>query len=157
MFQYVLCHNSDAFRSHHNLFTIDVPDHFVCDFFLHIHRFNIIHPEWKNIFIVDGIHNRVTVELVTKGLTCGKELRILGSARINRKNRCSCKTKQMIFLKILYNHSMHVPELTAVTFIKDNNNMLLIHFMSRILFYKCSQFLNCSNDNMCIRVFQLPF
>ena len=157
MFQYVLCYNSDTLRSHHNLFTVDVPDHLICDFFFHIHRFNIIHPEWKNIFIVNRIHNRITVELISKGLTCSKEFRILGSAGINRENRCSCKSEQMIFLKILHNRSMHISELTAVALIKNNNNMFRIHFMSRILFYKSSQFLDCSNNDVCIWIFQLPF
>ena len=157
MFQYVLCYNSDTLRSHHNLFTVDIPDHFVRDFFFHIHCFNIIHPEWKNIFIVNGIHNRITMELISKSLTCGKELRILGSAGINRKNWCSCKSKQMIFLKILYNCSVHISELAAVALIKNNNDMFRVNFMSRILFYKGSQFLDCSNNDVCIRFFQLPF
>ena len=138
MFQYVLCYNSDTLRSHHNLFTVDIPDHLICDFFFHIHRFNIIHPEWKNIFIVNRIHYRITVKLIPKGLTCGKELRILSSARINSENRCSCKTKQMIFLEILYNRCVHIPKLTAMALIKNNNDMFRIHFMSRILFYKGS-------------------
>ena len=157
MFQYVLCYNSDTLRSHHNLFTVDVPDHLICDFFFHIHRFNIIHPEWKNIFIVNSIHNRITVELISKGLTCSKEFWIFCSAGINRENRCSCKSKQMIFLEILHNRSVHIPKLTAVALIKNNNDMFRIHFMSRILFYKGSQFLDCSNNDVCVRVFQLPF
>ena len=157
MFQYILCYNSDTLRSHHNLFTVDVPDHLIRDFFFHIHCFNIVHPEWKNIFIVNSIHNRVAVELVSKGLTCSKEFWILGSAGINRENRCSCKSKQMIFLEILHNRSVHISKLTAVTLIKNNDDMFHIHFMPRILFNKSSQFLDCSNDDVCIWIFQLPF
>ena len=56
------------------------------------------------------------------------------------------------FLEILYNRSMHITKLTAVALIKNNNDMFHIHFMPRILFYKSSQFLNCSNDNVCIRI-----
>ena len=157
MFQYVLCHNANTLRSHHNLFTVNVPDHLICDFFLHIHRFNIINPEWKNIFIVNSIHNRITVKLISKDLTCSKEFWILGSARINREDWCSCKSKQMIFLKIFYNSSVHIPKLAAMALVKNNNDMFQINFMSRILFYKGSQFLNCGNDDMRIWVFQLPF
>lgn len=140
MFQYVLCHNTNTLRSHHNLFTVNVPDHLVSDFFFHIHRFNIIHPEWKNIFIVNRIHNRVAVELVSKDLTCSKEFWILGSAGINRENWCSCKSKQMIFLEILHNRSVHISKLTAVALIKNNNDMFRINFMSQILFINVANF-----------------
>ena len=157
MFQYVLCPNTNTLRSHHNLFTVDVPDHFICDFFFRVHRFNIINLERKNIVIINRIHNRITMELISKGLTCGKEFRILGSTGIDRENRCSCKPKQMVFLKILHNSSVHIPKLAAVALIKNNDDMFHIHFMPRILFYKSSQFLNCSNDNMRICVFQLTF
>ncbi len=155
MLQYVLCHNTNTLRCHHNLFTIDVPNHLVCDFFLHIHRFNIINTEWKNILIVDCIHNRITMKLISKGLACGKELWILSSSCIDRKNRCSCKSKQVIFLEILNNSCMHISELTAVALIKNSDDVLTIHFMPWILFYKSSQFLNGSNDNMGIWIFQL--
>ena len=63
----------------------------------------------------------------------------------------------MIFLEILHNRSVHIPKLTAVALIKNNNDMFRINFMPRILFYKGSQFLDCSNNDVCIRVFQLPF
>ena len=157
MLQYVLCHNMNTLGSHHNLFTVDVPNHFVCDFFLCFHRFYIVHSERKNIFVVNCIYNCIAVEIISKGLLCGAKFRILGTVGIDRENRCSCKSKQMIFFKILHNRSVHISKLTAVALIKNNNDMLCIHLMARILFYKGSQLLYCSNDNMCIRILQLSF
>ena len=63
----------------------------------------------------------------------------------------------MIFLEIFYNSRMHISELTTMALIKNNNNMLHVHFVPGILFYKGSQFLNSSNDDMRILVFQLSF
>ena len=63
----------------------------------------------------------------------------------------------MIFFEILHNRSVHIPELTTVALIKNNNDMFRIHFMARILLYKGSQFLNGSNNDVCVQVFQLPF
>ena len=157
MFQYIPRHDTDTLRSHHNLLPVNIPDHLICDFLIRIHRLNIVYSKWKDIFIVDSIHNCVAVKLISKGLSCSKELRILCSARIYGENRCSCKSEQMVFLKVLYNSRVHISELAAVTFIKNNDDVLHIHFMPRILFYKSSQFLYCSNNNMRILVFQLTF
>ena len=59
MFQNIPCHQFNTLRRHHCFFTIDVPYHFIGNFFVRIHRLNIIYTERQNIFIVDGIHNGI--------------------------------------------------------------------------------------------------
>ena len=138
MLQYILRHHTDALRSHHNFFTIDIPNHFICDFFLYIHCFYVVNSEWKNIFIINRIHNRIAVKLIAESLSSSNECWILCFSRISRENRCSRKSKQMIFLKILYDSRVHISELATMAFIKNNDDMFHIDFMARILFYKGS-------------------
>ena len=157
MLQYVLRHNADALRSHHNLLPVNVPYHLVCDFFIRVHCLNIIYPEWKDILIIDCIHNRVTMQLIAKGLPCRKKLRILRSSGIYGKNRSSCKSEQVIFLEILYNGCVHISKLAAMTLVKNNDDVFCIYLMPRILLNKSCQLLNGSNNDMRIWIFQLAF
>ena len=53
----------------------------------------------------------------------------------------------MVVLEILYNSGMHITKLATVAFVKDNNDMLIVNLMIRILLYESSQFLNRSNNN----------
>ncbi len=157
MFQYVLRHNADALGSHHNLLPVNVPYHLVRNFFIRVHRLNIIYPERKDILIIDCIHNRVTMQLIAKSLPCRKKLRILRSAGIYGKNRSSCKSEQMIFLEILYNSCVHISKLAAMALVKNNDDVFYVHFMPRILLNKSCQLLNGSNNDMRARIFQLAF
>ena len=159
MFQYVLCYHANSLRSHHNLFTVNIPNHFVSNFFICTHCFVIFHMERQNIFIIYSIKDSIPVKLVAECLLCGKKFRIfhLIYQCVLRKNRGSGKSEQIIFFEALYNSRMHIPELTSVTLIKNNDHVFTIYFMSRILFYKSSQFLNGRNNNMCVRIFQLSF
>ena len=50
---------------------------------------------------------------------------------------------------------MHITELTAVAFIEDDNNLLLVNLMVFVLLDEGRQLLNSRNDDMSIRVFQL--
>ena len=136
MFQYILCNKLNTFLCHHNFFTINVPYHFICNFFIHIHGFNIVYSKWKNIFIINRINDCITMKLISKRLCrCEKSCTLCFSG-INRKYWCTCKPEQMIPFKIFYNCCMHISKLTSMAFIKDNDYMFFIYFMIWILFYK---------------------
>ena len=148
MLKDILCYKADSLWSHHCLFTIDIPYHLVINIFFYIHCLDVIYTEWKYIFIIDGIYDGICMKLITKGLTSGKELRVFCTICIHREYRCTRKSKQMIFLEVLYDGCVHITKLTSVTFIKDNNHMFLIYFMPRILFDEGSKLLNrCDNDS----------
>ena len=157
MLQYILRDNPDAFRCHHDLFSVDIPDHLVSNFFLDIHSLDVINTEWKNIFIVNSVHDSVSMKLVTEGLCCCKKLRILCSAGIYRENRCSCKSEQMIFLKVLHDSCMHISKLASMAFVKYDYHMLRVNIMSRILLDKCRKLLNRCDNNASLRILQLSF
>ena len=157
MLQYILRDNPDAFRCHHDLFSVDIPYHLVCDFFLNIHCFNVINTERKDIFIIDSVHDSVSMKLDAKCLCCGKKLGILCSAGIYRENRCSCKSEQMIFLKVLHDSRMHITKLASVAFIKYNYHMLRVDLMVWILLDKGCKLLNRCNNDTSLRILQLSF
>lgn len=69
----------------------------------------------------------------------------------------------MKFLKMLGNRRMHVPELAAVAFVKDNDHPFLVDGMGGILFDKGGQLLNRGDDDLilmgiapAVPVLQLP-
>ena len=95
------------------------------------------------------------MKLVTESLCSGEELRILNSSGIHSKDWCSGETEHIIFFEVLYDGSMHITELTAVAFIEDDNNLLLVNLMVFVLLDEGRQLLNSRNDDMSIRVFQL--
>ena len=52
---------------------------------------------------------------------------------------------------------MHIAELTAVTFIKNDDDVLFIDLMCRVLLDKCGEFLNGGDNNTGVGIFKLPF
>ena len=63
----------------------------------------------------------------------------------------------MILLEILDDCLVHITELAAVALVKDDHNVLLVDFMPRIFLDEGRQLLDCGNDDMSFRVFQLAF
>ena len=63
----------------------------------------------------------------------------------------------MIFFEAFYDIISHVTELTAVAFIKNHHDMLIVNRMAWIAVDEIRQLLNGCNNDPCIRVFQLLF
>lgn len=61
----------------------------------------------------------------------------------------------MIFPEALDYGRMHVSELAAVAFVKDNDYMFLIDLMARILLDESRELLDSRDNDMGIRIFQL--
>ena len=73
--QNVFCHKLDALRGHECLFAVNVPYILIINVGIVVHRLDVIHAEGKHVFIIDGVHNRIGVELIPEGLFCGEKLR----------------------------------------------------------------------------------
>ena len=118
------------------------------------------------------------MEFFSKGLLCSSQIRIAACSCINRKNRRSRKSKNMIIFEILiylnsffalfdcasYNTGMHISKLAAVAFIKYKNYMFFPYRMIWIFIYKYIKLLNSSNNDFIgviispfIPIFKLPF
>ena len=101
------------------------------------------------------------MELRTKSLLCGSEIRISTCPGIDCENRCASKSKYMIVLEILFhldclfalfdmpsdNSGVHVSKLAAVAFVKHKDNMLVSDRVARIFVNEHIQFLNGRYDN----------
>ena len=61
----------------------------------------------------------------------------------------------MIFLEALDDGRMHITELAAVAFVKDDDHMLLVDIMARILLDEGGELLDGRYDDMGIRILQL--
>ena len=95
--------------------------------------------------------------MVAERLRRGEIAWISGASCVDCKNRRSSKAEQVVLFEIVDNGFMHITELTAVALVKDDHNVLLVDFMPRIFLDKGRQLLDCGNDDMCFRVFQLAF
>ena len=155
MIQNILGDQRDSLWSHKCFFSVDIPYLLIVNIPVDIHGLDVIHSEWKYVLIIDSINDGVGMKLVTKGLCCGEELRIFNLSSIHSQNRCSGEAEHIIFLEVLHDSSMHITELTAMAFIEDDNNLLLVNLMVFVLLDEGRQLLNSCNDDMGIRVFQL--
>ena len=153
----ILGHQRDALGCHECFFPVNIPDLFIVHIQLCVHRLDVVHTERQHILVVDGIHDGISMQLVTKGLCRGKITWVSRSSCIGRKNRGACEAKQMVFFEIVNNGLVHITELATVALVKDDHNVLLIDLMPRILFDEGRQLLDGGNDDMCFRVFQLTF
>ena len=154
MIKNVLCYDRNSLWSHHSFLSVDIPYFFVRDFFF-LHRADVIYSKRQYILVIDCIDDCICMKLITKSLLSCHELWCSDCSGILCKDWRSCKTKDMILLKVLYNRSMHVAKLRSMAFIEDDYNMLLINIVAFILLNKSSQFLNCCNNDVSVLIFKL--
>ena len=148
MLQRVFDNLPNTLRRTHSLFNINGRNILVLDVLFFLNRVHIVDTERKNIAVIDGIHNRVSVELVAKGLRRGQQLHVLAFSCIGGENRRAGKTEQMIILERLDNLSVHISELAAVALVKDDNAVLAEHLVSFVFRDKVVQLLDGRDDDL---------
>ena len=152
MLQNVFYNFSNTLRCSHRSFNVDSRHIFIFDTIFFLNCIHIVDAERKNISVIDSIYNGISVELVTEGLRCGQHFHVLSFSGIGCKNRCTSKSKQMIFFERLYNFCVHISELAAVALVKDNHAMLIEHFMSFVLSHEVIQLLNGCDDDFILMI-----
>lgn len=95
------------------------------------------------------------MKLVAERLCCCAKRGILAHAGIDREDGRAGKAEQMIPLEVLGDGLVHVAELTAMALVEDNDEPLVKHRMSGILFDECSELLNGGNDDFGVIIFKL--
>ena len=93
-------HQANALRGQICFFPINVPDLFIINILFHIHCFDIVHTEWQDILIVDGVHNRIGMKLIAESLCRSPQRRLFTDTGIGGKDRRSGETKQVILFEI---------------------------------------------------------
>ena len=76
------------------------------------------------------------MEPVPKGLIGGTKPEVSVFIGVISKNRRTGKSKEMVLLEVLYNGLVHIPKLTAVALVKDDDDMLVIDLVALILAHK---------------------
>ena len=62
----------DTLRRTHRPLDVDGRNRLVFDVFLFLDRIDIVDAERKHIAVIDGIDNRISMELIAKGLRRGQ-------------------------------------------------------------------------------------
>ena len=147
----------DPLRRHEGLLSVDIPYVLVINVRVGVHRFDVIHAERQDVFVIDSVHDGIGMELIAKGLLRCEELRIPHGAGVRRENRRPGKAKEMIPLEALDDRCVHIAELAAVAFVKNDDHVLLINLVDGILFDEGSQLLDRGYDDPAFVLFQLLF
>ena len=153
----ILGHKLDPLGRHICPLAVDVVNILIHHLLVNVHRFDVIHAERQDIVIIDRVHNGVGMQLVAKGLLGREKLRGVRLLRVDREDRRSGKAEQMVLAEILHNRRVHIAELGAMAFVKDDDNVLLIDRMTGIFLDKGCQLLNGRNDDMAVLVLKLLF
>ena len=155
MIQDVLGDERDPLRCHERLFAIDVPNLLVFNAVIRVHRLDIIHAERQHVLIVDSIDDGVSVQLIAKHLRRCHELRASTSHGIGGEDGRTGEPEDMVFLEILDDSGVHVAELSAMTFVEDDDDMFLIHRMPGIFIDEDRQLLRRGDDDLALRILKL--
>jgi len=97
------------------------------------------------------------MEFIAKSLLGRLKIRTSTRRSIHCKNRRPGKTEEMVILKCFRNRGMHFTELRPMTFIKNQHHMAVKNCMSLVAADEPVEFLNGSDDNAGLSVFQLSF
>ena len=122
----IVCYLADALGCAQSPFLINGSHLFVDDIWSHMHRADVIDPEGQDIPIIDGINDGVGVQFIPKGLFGGAQQGIGVVSCVCSENWCSCESENMIVLKCLGDLLVHITKLGAMTFIKDQDDMLFV-------------------------------
>ena len=140
----------------HCLFNVNGSHLRIFDVGFFFHRVDVVDAERQHVSVVDGIHDRISVKLIAKGLRCSTHIGITAGTGIDRKNRRTRKPEQVIILERLGDSLMHIAELAAVALIEDDDKMLLERGMPFVFTHEDIELLNGRDDDMYVRVAHLP-
>ncbi len=145
MVEDVACDDFNAPRGHERPLPVDVPDLLVGDGVVLVHGLDVVDPEGQHVVIVDGVDDGVGVKLVAEGLG-RREVGAPAAAGVGRENRRAGEAEQVVFFKPLDDELMHVPELAAVAFVEDDDDVCGVGRVLRVFFAEGGKLLN-SRDN----------
>ena len=73
------------------------------------------------------------MEPFAEGLIGRAQVWILTATSIHGENRRTSETEDMVVLEVLHNLRMHLTELTTMTFVENQNDMLAIDLVTGVL------------------------
>ena len=165
--QNVLGYQLHPLGSHEGFFPVDIPDGFVVNVRLLLHRLDVVHPEGQHVVVVNGIHDGVGVErphrvalfvrFPAEKLSGGFHTALAAGWGVDRKDGGAGEAEQMILFEVGDHGLVHIPKLAAVTFVKDHHHMALVDRMSGIFLDEGGQLLDGGDDDAGVGGLQLAF
>ena len=140
-------HGTDALGRSERLLAVNGTHFLVLDLRLALHRVDVINAKRQHIAVVDGVHNRIGVELVAEKLRRRPRRRLARARRIRRENRRSRKAENMILLERLRNRRVHIAELRAMALIENQHDMLAVNRVRLVLLDEHGKLLNRHDDD----------
>ena len=95
------------------------------------------------------------MKLIAKACSVVRSVGFLLTACIDCKDGRAGKAEQMVLLKVFGECLMHIPELTPVALIKNDNNSLIKNAVSGVLLDKGGELLNGGDNDSCVVILQL--
>ena len=110
----------------------------------------IIHHEFQDFLIPDGICDDIRMELVSKNRS-----RCFRPQGIFHLNRRPCKAKLTIFLELLFQAFLGLAKLRAVALIKDEDHLLVINLMVLLTAHEIVEFLDGGHNDFVVIFFDI--
>ena len=151
MFQNIRCHVVDATRIAQCLFSFYVPHLAVFHIFLFLHGANIVHTEGQYVVVADSVDDGVGMQSFAKGILCRFD-KSYTCWHILYKDRCTRKSEDVVFLKLLRDGCMHIAKLAAVALVENQYHFFLVDVAVGVLLDKARQLLYGSNDDFALAV-----
>jgi len=108
-----------------------------------------------NVLIGDGIHDRVSVQLLAEGLLDGLELRVAAAARVDCEDRHASEPEEVETLEGLRDRRVHVAKLRAVALIEDDDDVAAKDGVALVGGDESRKLLDGRDDDARVRVFEL--
>ena len=147
---------ADAFRVEQRPFGVDGRHLFVGDA-AHLHGADVVDAERQHVLVGDGVHDRVGVEFLPEGLFGGFQPGVSAAGRVDREDRCARETEQVVPLECFGDSGVHVPELGAVAFVENDDDMLAVDVVAGVGLDEGREFLDRRDDDRGVPAFQLAF
>ena len=147
---------ADAFRVEQRPLGVD-GRHLLVGDAAHLHGADVVDAERQHVLVGDGVHDRVGVESLPEGLFGSFQPGVSTTGRIDREDRCARETEQVVPLERLGDRGVHVPELGAVAFVEDDDDVLAIDVVAGVGLDEGREFLDRRDDDLGVPAFQLAF
>ena len=127
MLDNMLCHQLNPLFCHKDFITVNILyQRIVLFIVLPLIGGNILHAEAQNILIKDRLFNQIGMQAFSENIRgCPVILTFVFC-----HSRCSRKSKELPFCKVLFNGFVHIAKLSTMAFINDEN-----HFFVPILLH----------------------
>ena len=116
---------------------------------------DVVDAKRQHVLVADRVDDRVAVQLVAERLLRGAKVRVAARAGIRAEDRRAGEAEQVVLLECLGDSRVHAAELTAVTFVEDDDHVPVVDRVVAVLLDKARELLDGGDDDSRAGVGQL--